>query len=433
MRIGESIEGALKMLKRRFVSVILLVIVAITALMVLATGGKRTSTENDDKAHHESQKLTIADGSTDAHFGAAIAVSGGTAIIGAPLDGREQWATGAAYVCCQLEGTWTLTQKLPCSATVGANFGASVALSGGTAIIGAPADGQSGASTGMAYIFERDGDKAWRQIAGLTASDATVNSDFGHSVAISGDLAIVGARRSNREFGAAYVFQHNGNGHWSETAKLTADDQEVFAYFGGAVALDGETAFIGAYGDSTAGPRSGAVYIFQRDPSATWRQVAKLVPNDAKPFSWFGWALALDGDTAVIGAYADSSAAQFGGAAYVYRCDMTGTWRHIAKLAARDAIEGERFGFSVAIGGGRIVIGSPLRNNCAGAAHLFGIDNNGRWKQLGTFNASDPHEQDGFGRAVGVSGKQWLVGAHQDDNASPNTGSAYVFDMERAL
>ena len=228
-------------------------------------------------------------------FGYAVAVDGNTAVIGAYQDDREDDATtdvveetvvdaGSAYVFTRVEGVWEKRAKLTASdGEAYDNFGISVAVSGGTVVIGASGDDGDGApDSGSVYVFVKPakGWAGWKDLADdakdaltakLTASDAAQLDYFGHSVAVSVDTVLVGAYQDDDEYetedsGSAYIFvKPVGNGGWTdatETAKLTPDDAADDDYFGTSVALDGDTAVIGAPGDDDNGIDSGSAYVF---------------------------------------------------------------------------------------------------------------------------------------------------------------------------
>jgi len=165
----------------------------------------------------------------------------------------------------------------------------------------------------------------------LIASDAAPGDNFGISVAIFGDTAVIGAYVDDHaggvNAGAAYVFVHAG-GMWTEQAKLTASDAAADDGFGIAVAVSGDTAVVGAWAnDHTGGTDAGAAYVFVR-AAGVWTQQAKLTASDAAANDQFGASVAVFGDTAVIGAYfGDAPGAANAGATYVFPaviCDTDG-------------------------------------------------------------------------------------------------------------
>ena len=184
-------------------------------------------------------------------------------------------------------------------------------------------------------MFTRSG-TVWSLQAKLTAGDAAAGDRFGTSVTLDGDTVLVGAPYDDdggSDSGSAYVFTRSGTA-WSLQAKLTAGDAAAGDGFGTSVALDGDTALVGAYGDDDSGSASGSTYMFTRSDSA-WIQQGKLTAGDAAADDGFGGSVALDGDTALVGAYEDDDGGSGSGSAYVFtRSGMT--WGQQAKLTARD-------------------------------------------------------------------------------------------------
>jgi len=243
-------------------------------------------------------------------FGYALALAGNTLLVGAPYanEGTDS-DQGAVYVFTRDNGeinAWSQRQRLTADDGAAADFfGASVALAGDTAVIGAPGhDMGTSADQGAAYVFVCAGD-AWSQQARLSAGDGAAGDNLGAAVAVSGDTALIGAPgadvAANANQGAAYVFERLG-GQWSERQKLTAGSGAQHNYFGGAVALDGDLALIGAERDDVAGYKDqGSAYIFARNGSL-WGEHQRLIAGDGAAGDYFGGSVALDGATALIGA-----------------------------------------------------------------------------------------------------------------------------------
>jgi Tol biopolymer transport system component len=283
------------------------------------------------------------------------------------------------------------------------------------------------------------------QQAQLTASDGANDDQFGFSVAMSGDTALVGAFRdmvgANVHQGSVYVFTRAG-GVWSEQAKLTASDGRANDSFGYSVALSGDTALVGAYADNVgANPSQGSAYVFTR-AGGVWSQQAKLTASDGATNAFFGYSVALSGDTALVGAYQDRVGAnEYQGSAYVFtRADVFDdagqpitVWREQAKLTAGDGATGQSFGGSVALSGDTALIGASgdavSGNVEQGSAYLFTRAGE-LWSQQAKLIASDGTEYDRFGLSVAVTQDTVLVGAYDQYAA---LGSAYVFTRVGAV
>ena len=248
---------------------------------------------------------------------------------------------------------------------------------------------------------------------------------------MSGDTVIVGAEEDTHSglsaAGSAYVFIRSGT-IWTPQAKLIASDAAVADYFGISVALSGNTAVIGAYDDISL---AGSAYVFVRSGTA-WTQQAKLVASDARDGDTFGISVAVDGDTAVCGAYLANTPVTSGlheGAAYVF-VRSGAAWTQQAKLDASDGLDGAQFGGSVAVSADTVVVGASYDNHAAGNAgsvYVF-VRNGGAWTQQATLHASDAAATDLLGCAVAVSGDTALAGAYGDIRPGVgNAGAAYVF------
>jgi FG-GAP repeat/Bacterial Ig-like domain (group 1)/Right handed beta helix region len=383
-------------------------------------------------AASEQAKLTAFDGAAADLFGRSVAVSGDTAVVGAPQDDSLR---GSAYVFTRTGSTWTAQAKL--TAADGAafdNFGGSVAVSGDTAVVGAHND-KLGANFGQgsAYVFTRTG-STWTAQAKLTAADGAANDHFGNSVAVSGDTAVVGAWNDevgpNEGQGSAYVFTRTGS-TWTEQAKLAAADGGPLDWFGWSVALSGDTAVLGATGDEVEGnAEHGSAYVFTRTGS-TWTEQARLNASDAAPFDDFGGSVAVSGDTAVVGARNDdvgANAAQ--GSAYVFT-RAGSTWTEEAQLTASDGAAFDSFGQAVAANGDAAMVGAYEDNvgpnEGQGSAYVF-TRAGSTWTEEEKLTASDGAADDSFGESVALSGDTAVIGADGDDvGTTANQGSAYVF------
>ena len=304
---------------------------------------------------------------------------------------------------------WLVQAKLTASdGIVGDQFGMSVALSGNTAVVGARY--QNG-WIGAAYVFVRNG-TSWTQQAKLTASDGTPLDYFGQSVAVSGDTAVVGAWGKDGDTGVAYVFVRNGTA-WTQQAKLTASDRQGGDYFGYSVAVSGDTAVAGAEWEYAS---SGAVYVFVRSGSS-WAEQAKFTVTRAGN-EYLGDSVAVDGDTVLAGAHGDYA---WTGAAYVFVRNGT-VWTEQAKLTASDGAANDVAGISVALDADTAQVGAPGNNGATGAAYIF-LRNGTNWTQQAKLTASGGVAGDQFGASAALSGDRAVAGAPFDDNL----GSAYVF------
>ncbi|MHB8742805.1 MAG: FG-GAP repeat protein [Sulfuricaulis sp.] len=272
---------------------------------------------------NQAQELTASDGVSNDYFGDSVALSGTTALIGAYykyVGGKS--SVGAAYVFGFNGSTWVQQQELTASdGASGDYFGGSVALSGTTGVVGAfNKTIGSNPGQGAAYVFAFNG-STWVQQQELTASDGAAYDTFGGSVALSGTTALIGASGktvgSKTLQGAAYVFAFNGS-TWTQTQELTASDGAKNDDFGNSVALSGDAALVGAVGKTVgSNTNQGVAYVFTPTGN-TWVQLQELIASDGAANDYFGGSVALSGSTALVGA-ADKTVGSnsFQGVAYV--------------------------------------------------------------------------------------------------------------------
>ena len=324
----------------------------------------------------EQAVLTDPTAAASEYFGFSVALSGDVALIGA----TGKTVSGAAFVYTRSAGTWSQSAELTASDGVAADhFGYSVALSGDSALIGAYSKTVGGQrSAGAAYVFRGSG-TSWSQEDELTDPTPAASDDFGFSVAISGDTALVGSWQTTVGVatlaGAAYIYTRSGTS-WSAPEQLVASDVAANGRFGWSVAISGDTALIGAWGTLVGGGNAGAAYFFVHS-GTTWPQQAEVTDPTATTSDQFGWAVALEADTAVIGAMNETVGAVRPGAAHVYGRTGTG-WSPVAYLAPSDGASGDLYGSAVAVSGRTVVVGDPHKavsgRTQAGAAYAYLLD-----------------------------------------------------------
>jgi len=350
--------------------------------------------------------LNGAGTSTADSFGTSVSVSGGTAVVGAP---NKSSGRGTVYVFSRTGANWNQQSELTASDAANNDaFGTSVSIDGDTALIGA--SGKNG--QGVAYVFVRSG-STWTQQAELAASDAASGDAFGGSVSLSGNTAVVGANGKLTGQGVAYVFVRSG-ATWTQQAKLTASDGVAHDIFGTGVSVSGDTALIGAQGRSSF---LGTAYVFVRSGTA-WTQQAELTPDPTTHS--FAHAVSVDGDTALVGAYLDTGGSL--GAAYVFVRSGT-TWTRQAKLVASDGASGDILGVSVALNGDTALLGADGRNSKRGAAYVF-TRSGSAWTQQFELTAPDAASGDQLGFAVAVNAGTILA---TSPSKASSEGEAYLY------
>lgn len=368
-------------------------------------------------------------------FGAAVAISGDTAVIGAPeAEGEHPLvgtvpAAGAAYVFVRTGGAWVLQARLVASDGFSFDlFGRAVAIDGDTIVVGAEYDDNTaGIDAGSAYVFTRSG-ATWTEVAHLVPSQPAATR-FAETVAIDGATIVVGSRFDTfgglEQAGRAAVYVRTGS-EWVQQALLSAADPAPFDWFGGAVSIAGESIACGSSARDGALLNTGAVYVFERSGSA-WSQVARLEHPAAEQADQLGGAVALEGDTCLAGALGQAGAnGADAGAVHVFQ-RSGGEWTHRQVVAAPAASLGVAFGTSIALRGATALVGS--NSIFQGSAHLLERGEGG-WSVTAELAPELLGSAFGFGRRVALGTGLALVGAADDASLGvADAGAAYAFSI----
>ena len=389
--------------------------------------------------------------------GFSVAISGDTAVIGAPMkDADNLTDAGCAYVYVREDDRWVRQARLVAEdRAANDRFGSAVAISGDTIIVGAPGKGSFATKTeggvkvslypevGASYVFVRKGG-AWTQQAALRRAAHEeakwVRARDGSAVAIEGDVAVVGAPAYVNNCGIAWAYTRKGES-WSNPFELYPTNHNTEEGNGTSVAISGDTILFGAPLWRTNNGRwwsVGVVFAFIRKGDQWVQQGGEITPANRRADSRFGASVALDGDTALVGEpmhnppTAHLVANDDGrGAAYIF-VRKGGAWMEQARLAPKDSSVGDLFGESVALSGNYALIGAPAnpsRGEKAGAVYLF--ERRGeKWLEVTQWVAGDGGDDDAFGTAVALRGKTALIGSPQGRNeASVRCGAAYLSNV----
>jgi hypothetical protein len=320
--------------------------------------------------------------------------------------------------------------------------------------------------SGSAYVFEANTQDWWTESQKLVAGDRNAHDEFGASVSISGDYTIVGAHMEDEDdfylntltqAGSAYIFERHSSGYWFQARKIVASDRGLFDHFGHSVAISGDYAVVGAYMEdedvtgSNTMSNAGSAYFFKRDASGNWNETQKVVPSDRSAQDQFGWCVSISGTYAIISATTDAEDENGAnplidaGSAYIFERDLSGNWNQVSKIVASDRSPSDQFGLSVSISGQNAIVGTYLESedviggnslSSAGSAYLFHRDAGGNWSQSQKIVASDRDIDDLFGGTVSISGVYSIVGAYQENHDASggginmhNSGSAYIYEL----
>jgi hypothetical protein len=407
----------------------------LSAIATNAAGNSSSATVDITITDYENPfliaKIQASDANENANFARAVAVSGDYFVVGAyySSDGN-----GSAYLYKkQLDGTVTQLAIIHSNdLEVFDTFGTSVSMSGTYIVVGAPGKDTPVQNAGSAYVFKRNSDDTVSQIAKIQADDASAFDFFGRSVSISGDYIVVGANEDDTagddNAGSAYVFKRNSDDTISQIAKIQSSDIEGGDKFGGSVSISGDYIVVGADKYDTAGSDTGSAYLFKRVSDTNVTQIAKLQADDASLSSYFGHSVSIDNDYIIIGApYKNDDE----GSAYLFKRNSDLNVTQIAKIKADDIVLGDLFGYSVAISGDYIAVGSRY-GSLSGSAYLFkrNSDTLNDVTQVTKIEAHDPEEYDEFGAAIAVDSHNIIIGAPGVDTTFRGAGGAYIVDRE---
>lgn len=396
-----------------------LCIAALLVSLVACGGNGNNGGSGDDECESRGCKLTASDAAREDRFGASVAVSGEVAVIGAVLDNDGGTDSGSAYVFRSEGGDWREEQKLTASDAEEVDmFGASIATADGVIVVGAPGNS-------AAYVFGFDGTQ-WVEEQVLTPVGAGLL--FGTSVAISDDALVVGAPGSD----AIFVYRFDGTAWLLEERVAILVSPFIPAanlLFGESVGISDDAIVVGTPRSDNGNLGAGFVLVYRFD-GTTWLFEESVFGADE-----FGTEVAILDDVLVVGESDDNDLVEDEpGSVFVYRFDGT-NWLEEQELQASNATPGvgDVFGISVAVSDGVIIAGSR-RNDAAppssGSAYVFAFDGMS-WVEDQILTSPTAAPLDIFGNSVGISGDVIVVGSSFDDasNSAQNTGATYVFRL----
>lgn len=418
----------------------IIILFALVSLSSEATETTNTiNNENDFKV--TSEMKVIAESIEQSNlFGGAVSLYENRALISA----ESHYARGYAFIFEFDTSTnqWIEKKKLwpQLYSNLFDRFSQSVSLHGNLALIGAPGDDEGVSNSGGAYIFKYDPLlDDWDELPRLYASDRGEGDNFGTSVSIHGDKAIIGAAFDDDEsytnLGSAYIFQYDSeNDEWTETIKLLPSNKQAELRFGESVSINGNWAFVGARLDNTNGLRTGVVYVYEfNEQLQQWQEKQKLYSNPSFNNSMFGESISTNGTRLLVGSPYDRDNGIGSGAAYIYEYDTNAdSWIEVQKLSPDDGVSSDAFGISVNLNGEKAVIGAfrdDDNGDETGSAYVFGFDGK-TWSQKTKLSATDATESAQFGQAVAINKDNILIGAHKDDEHGHYSGAAYIYSTD---
>ncbi|MFT7823664.1 MAG: hypothetical protein ABXS92_02770 [Sulfurimonas sp.] len=377
-----------------------------------------------DMVVKEKAKLTASDEISFFNFGSSLAIDNNLIVIGA-----AEYNAGAAYLYQKnIDGSLNELGKMTASdGTENDQFGASVAVSGNLIVVGAPYEDEKGVRAGAVYLYQKDTDGNIIELAKIMASDGRYFDQFGTSVAISGNFILAGAPMEDEQgrAGAVYLFQIEDNGSVRQLEKITVASGSSF---GRSLSASGDFFVVSSPNEDSV---NGAVYLFQKDINGNVSQLQRVTASDSLWGEKFGYSVSISGDLFIVGApYKKIGEKENEGAAYLFQKDINGNVSQLGKLTALDGESYDHFGTSVAVSGDFLVVGSPYENekgSGAGSAYFFQKDIYGNVVKKGKLTASDTEEGDNFGMEVAISKDLIIVDAPHEDEKSPDAGAVYLY------
>ena len=367
--------------------------------------------------------LTATDATIGDTLGQAVDIDGNIALAGANRTDEAGSNSGSAYLFDVSTGE-ELFKLTASDADARDLFGHSLGIDGNRAVVSGMANDDDGDQSGSVYVFDvTTGAELWK----LTASDAAEGDYFGHGLDISGNKAIVGSYHDVHDgvkSGSAYIFDVNTG---QELLKLTPSDGASGDWFGYWAAIDGNIAIVGARRSDGGGLDSGSAYLYD---VTTGEELMKLTASDAGAGDQFGAAVKIEGNFAIVGAYLNDGEGHNAGSAYVF--DVT-TGEELYRFSAPDAEPFDEFGRAVGISGYTVMISSENddeQGSNSGSTYIYDLTFG---DLLGKVQPSDGAAGDQFSTAVEISGNVALSGAWLHDNEFDDVGQAYAYDISALL
>jgi hypothetical protein len=385
--------------------------------------------------------LSLADASpsSDDHFGHAVAISGSKVVATAPLFDNGFANSGAAYVYDLNSGTPAVplhTLNNPAAAAED-NFGNSVTLAGSLVVVGIARDDQGGEDSGVACVYDLNSGTPTTPVLTVTNPGAPASDEFGHAVSLSGNRLLVTAPDDDvgisLDVGSAYLFDLSSGTPATPLRNFSDPSPSSHEEFGYSVALSGNLAVVGSQKDDKGASNAGSVTLFNL--AAAFPEQPLLVLENPSPSSndYFGTAVAVAGTKVVVSAYQDDTGGNNAGTVYIFDTTSPTPGTPIRTLFNPSPQSQDQFGNAVAISGNVVVIGCSKNDvgNAldAGSAYVYDLGSATPTVPVLTLDNPAPATDDLFGHSVAISGTKLVVGAHQNDTGAIDAGSVYVYDL----
>jgi hypothetical protein len=411
----------------------------------VATPANFTKIRDGGELLHTLDNPNAYDTSADDQFGRSVAISGNYAIVGAyGEDDSSGTFSGKAYIFNVTTGELVHTLDNPNAYGTSAAdfFGSSVAISGNYAIVAANGEDDSGGTdSGKTYIFNVTTGSLVHTLDNPNPYDTSVSDNFGQSVAISGNYAIVGANgeadSGGTQSGKAYIFNVTTGALVHTLDNPNAYSTSTNDQFGWPVAISGNYAIVGArIEDDSGGTSSGKAYIFNVTTGALVHTLDNPNAYGTSASDLFGISVAISGNYAIVGATGeDDAGGTNSGKAYIFNVTTGALVHTLDNPNAYSTSTNDNFGRSVAISGNYAIVGAYLEDDSGGSfsgkAYIFNVTTGALVHTLDNPNAYSTSASDQFGFSVSISGNYAIVGAYLEDDSDGNgSGKAYIFAVD---
>lgn len=373
-------------------------------------------------------------------FGRAVALAGTRLLVGADGDNTGSSSAGSAYVFELSSGTpdipvFTINNPSPSS---NEEFGSSVAISGSIVVVGSSRDDKGASNSGGVAVFDLNSGNPQQPLLLIDNPAPTINDYFGSSVAVSGAIVAIAAIQDDQgatNAGTVYIYNINSSVPGVPLITIPNPSPQSQDEFGNSLAISGDTLVVGSSRNNTGADDAGSVYVFDL-ASPTPGVPAHVIDNpDPAAGDWFGSSVGLSGSRLLVGAPRDDAGAPNAGSAYVFDLGSPTPTLPVALLANPAPALNDEFGFSVAVSGTNVVIGSRMDDNFAadaGDVMVYDLSSGSPAVPVSSLTRPAPNQEDYFGTSVSISGSRVVVGAPGADLAANEGGAAYVYELSSA-
>lgn len=376
--------------------------------------------------------------SLDDNFGSAVAMSDQYMVVGAAKENAGAQNSGAAYIIPLANGgeekrTITLTNPTPGTRD---NFGHAVAISGFNVVVGCAYDDAGASSAGVVYIYDIASDAPGIPVLTLHNPRPHIGDNFGYAVAVDGPYVVVGTPNEDAVFkddGVAYVYDLRSATPAVPVAILRSQSAAVGDNFGTSVAISGTRVVAGVNCADRGAANSGAAYVFDLDSDDPAKPVLEITNPDPVESDNFGWVVAIEGDLIAVSARFDETNLANAGSVYVYDISGGTAGNLIAVFSNPVPDYNVRFGSSIALSQGKLLIGAPefgIDFLTPGRAYLYEVTRQGSGALLASIENPTPDHFDLFGAAVAIKGASIAIGSYSDDTPTFDRGVVHLYTTQ---